>query len=1072
MRSSPARHDGLQLRLLGELEVVSSAGPLALPQSRKTRALLGYLALSSRPHRRERLCALLWDVADDPRAALRWSLSKLRELVEANHSGGRGSRSASSAAPDLREFNHSGGRGSGSASSAAPDLREFNHSGGRGSGSASSAAPDLRIRPRLIADREHVALDLSQVQVDVHELQRLLAGELEQLPAEQLEAARALFRGELLEGLELPDFHAYQAWLLSERRTYRELQRRVLATLLQRSGRQADRALPLLRELVHLDPTDERARAQLLELLHATGKDREAEEQSRAEQRLQLMEAPASAQDTRAPAAREPDAGPDPGTRVEPAAARPQELPFVGRSAELQQLRGWRAASATQLRMLLVLGDAGLGKTRLLSELAREAAATGARVLRVAAHDAQPGWPYAVFRELLPLLSAEQGQPLFDDSQTPAQELEGRERLFRAIAAQLERAAHASPGLCLLLDDAHWLDDASAELIEFLAGALRGVRLDVLLGAREGELRDRPALVRVLRALRRRELLEELRLSPLTRDETALLVQTLPGAAADSLYAHSAGNPLFAIELAREPLAPGRPPAPSISRLVRDRLDALSPEECDVLRWAAVLGEQFETGLLERLVGLAPELLIDALERLERHGWLSFAADSGRFVHEVVRRAVYDGLSGPRRRLMHVKVARALAADGGVDGAQAAAIAQHAVLGGDRAMGAQACLSTGQRCLRLYAHADAYSLARRGLGYARELPDPERTRLSLPLLELSVYARRPQALDEILPELVALTTRALDLGLSELAHQGFYLRAFLLWERGALGDAQRFSREVERISRTGDVRERVLALGDAARCLAMLERDLPEAEAYLLEAEAAAPALDAPPLVLSLTRGILALHRGEHARAESELERAQQAAEREGRRLQQFCALEYRIQLELARGCHAEALGFATQLAELSERLRGGSEAPYARALLALARYAANPGAETDSHARALDVALQALALEDAKQRQAVVLAHAAELERGRGAWPLAVRHAEAALQLAAAMERHSEVAIAHSVLAAAESAADGRPAAERAAALRAVLEQPISEYARGLVQRAADKERGNGTRHRRAGAR
>src|SRR5689334_13842762 len=72
----------LSIRLLGELEVSRNGLALPLPPSKKTRALLAYLVLTSRPHRRERLCQLLWDVTDDPRAALRWSLSKLRTLCD------------------------------------------------------------------------------------------------------------------------------------------------------------------------------------------------------------------------------------------------------------------------------------------------------------------------------------------------------------------------------------------------------------------------------------------------------------------------------------------------------------------------------------------------------------------------------------------------------------------------------------------------------------------------------------------------------------------------------------------------------------------------------------------------------------------------------------------------------------------------------------------------------------------------------------------------------------------------------------------------------------------------------
>ena len=82
----------IEIRVLGGLEVIRDGEPVPLPPSRKTRALLAYLVLTGRPHRREQLCEMFWDVPDDPRGALRWSLSKIRPLVDepGRREGGRG----------------------------------------------------------------------------------------------------------------------------------------------------------------------------------------------------------------------------------------------------------------------------------------------------------------------------------------------------------------------------------------------------------------------------------------------------------------------------------------------------------------------------------------------------------------------------------------------------------------------------------------------------------------------------------------------------------------------------------------------------------------------------------------------------------------------------------------------------------------------------------------------------------------------------------------------------------------------------------------------------------------------
>ena len=82
MSDSPPHGQGLVLRLLGEIEVEKDGTALALPPSKKTRALLAYLAVVRRPQRRDRLCAMFWEIPDDPRGALRWSLSKLRALLD------------------------------------------------------------------------------------------------------------------------------------------------------------------------------------------------------------------------------------------------------------------------------------------------------------------------------------------------------------------------------------------------------------------------------------------------------------------------------------------------------------------------------------------------------------------------------------------------------------------------------------------------------------------------------------------------------------------------------------------------------------------------------------------------------------------------------------------------------------------------------------------------------------------------------------------------------------------------------------------------------------------------------
>ena len=210
----------LQLGLLGEMRVSLEGRPSSLPRSRKTRALLAYLALTGGTHRRERLCNLFWEVPDDPRGALRWSLSKLRGLVD---------------------------------------------------------EPDAS---RIVADRETVAFHRQGAAIDVVDLRTRLSGDLSRIDTATLIAATAQFRGEALEGLDLPECHEFHAWCVAQRADARDLQARIAAALVERFVGNPEAALPHARTLVLIESEREAHWASLARLLAAAGRRREAEEQS------------------------------------------------------------------------------------------------------------------------------------------------------------------------------------------------------------------------------------------------------------------------------------------------------------------------------------------------------------------------------------------------------------------------------------------------------------------------------------------------------------------------------------------------------------------------------------------------------------------------------------------------------------------------------------------------------------------------------------------------------------------------------------------------------------------------
>jgi DNA-binding SARP family transcriptional activator len=227
----------LEIRVLGELEVRRGGRLLTLPASKKTRALLGYLAATGRPHLREQLCGLLWDGPDDPRAALRWSLTKLRPLLDDAASEGGGP---------------------------ADD-------GGPGAEAGAGR--------RLCADRERVGFEARGALVDLTRLRALAqaggpTGETAAL--DSLRAAAALLRGPLLEGLELPSSLRYHTWWRAERESARRLELTIRRALVERLARWPEEALGHARALLALDPLSEGSHLLVMKLLADLGRPREA----------------------------------------------------------------------------------------------------------------------------------------------------------------------------------------------------------------------------------------------------------------------------------------------------------------------------------------------------------------------------------------------------------------------------------------------------------------------------------------------------------------------------------------------------------------------------------------------------------------------------------------------------------------------------------------------------------------------------------------------------------------------------------------------------------------------------
>lgn len=978
------------LTLLGPMELRFGGISVTLPRSRKCRALLGYLAVTARAHRREQLCGLFWDVADDPRGALRWSLSRLRAALPRD--------------------------------------------------------ADL-----VVADRAGVSLRRERLHVDAVALASLHDQDLSALTTERLEDVAAAYRGDLLEGLELPDFLEFTAWCTAQREHVRSAYCRVLHALLDRFAGAPARALPFARLLAQQDGFDVAAHETLLRLLLTLGHRDEAERRYiHASRQFREVAAPQAASLERAWIALRSGTPRHVVTHgalhaatatVAPVLPDGGSVPFVGRHDVLERLRRWLAVTpeAGAPNSLLLTGEPGAGKSRLFERLRSLADDAGYAVLGARAYDLERGRPFGPWLDALGVQPAVLSEVAANG---------GSDRLVAEIAARVRASGAGRRGVVLALDDVHWMDRDSLDVLRRLVRSEAAGPLLVALSARGGELPDNPAVVATLDLLRRTRRWSEIALGPLDEAELRALVGDDGTLDLGQLIVASAGNALYALELARHARTGAVGSPPSIVELIRERVGRLSEAARDVLRWAAVLGYSFDLTDLEALSELTQAEQVDSLEELERHGLLRIDAARMRhrytFGHDVVREAVYGELSYPRRRLMHRKVA-GLLADRVSDPEVAHEVARHASAAGEAMLGVAACVTAGRASLRACANADAEALARRGLHHVASLDERHRIAATLDLLHVLYSARTPDR-DEAADRVRALAERALDLGMTGEARMGFQMLSFLRWESSSMASAHENILQAERVSRSASPDERSEALAHAARCLVLLERNLGQAEAFALEARGVAARSGRSSAAVAFALAMIAGHRGEFDAARAAFVEAQTLARASGERLVEFSALEHRLMLCLDRGLADEAGELAPKLVELGTRVRPGAEVAIARALAAL------HGAREGDFA-ALEGPIAELRAADAKYELAYVLSRAATYAVERNL-DTAERFAAETREVAEAIGRVSERAVASAVLVAiARRRGDSSAAAQELARAPVANEGDLSAHARGWLQ-------------------
>jgi DNA-binding SARP family transcriptional activator len=642
----------LSVTLLGGFQVRLIGGPAVVLARKKTQALLAYLVVAAgEAHLRDKLAALLWGDSSDPRArqSLRQTLLLLKRALP-------------------------------------------------------------RTEPELLCiDAESVAVNRGAMEADVAAFEQLA----DEGTPQALAQAAALYQGDFLEGLGVQE-PRFEEWLITERERLREVALEALAKLMAHHTTSGDvqQAMQSAVRLLGIDPLQEAVHRALMRLYAREGRRGAALRQYQicvaalqrelgvepedATKRLyqELLQArPVS------PApfpALEADESLAQGSAETFTDASVPDAPLVGRGPEMAALlrargRAWRGQAMTAV----ILGEAGIGKSRLAAALASDSREHGGRVLGGRAYETERILPFgpwvgafrsaevipelarapalgAVWRALLARLFPELGEP---GSETIAADEEDHLRLFEAMAQAVEHLARRQP-LLVVLEDLHWADDMSLRLLAFVSR--RGAAWPVFFVAtiRREEVIDAPAVASVLRELGNDARFISLTLPPLSAPEIGTLVRLLARSGMDEpsvqrlgtqIWQASEGNPFMVVETMRAlygtntfEVTDTLPTPARVRDVIAARLDRLSRRARDLAALASVIGREFDFALIEGAAGENGQETAAAVEELVARHVLHAVNERLDFAHERIRAVAYERLLPPRRRLLHAAVAKAI----------------------------------------------------------------------------------------------------------------------------------------------------------------------------------------------------------------------------------------------------------------------------------------------------------------------------------------------------------------------------------------------------------------------------
>jgi DNA-binding CsgD family transcriptional regulator/tetratricopeptide (TPR) repeat protein len=467
---------------------------------------------------------------------------------------------------------------------------------------------------------------------------------------------------------------------------------------------------------------------------------------------------------------------------------------LIGREEEVATLaEAVQRAAGGEFGTILVAGEAGVGKTRLIAEMQRRAADEGTRILagecvelaegelpfaplttalRPVAHDLGPAeLDRLPGREELARLWPELGDPGkgWIRADSALDEPLSQARLFEVLLALLSRVGEQEP-VVLVIEDLHWADRSTRDFLSFLVRNARDARLLLVCSYRSDELHRRHPLRPFLAELERRATVERVELAPLSREELGALLEGIlgepPGALllAD-LFERSDGNPFFAEELLAAS-SDGRVIPDTLREALMVRVESLSQPARELLRAAAAAGRRVNHRLLAEASDLSGPELDDALRDAVAHHVLVQDAETYAFRHALVREAVLSDLLPGERSKLHVTLAEALTADPSLGedtaGAAAAEVAHHWWEARRLPEALKSLVEAGRAAEDVYAFAEAHRHLENALEIWDEVEDAE-ARAGTDRPEVLSRAAENANMAGELGRAVVLAQRAVDL---------------------------------------------------------------------------------------------------------------------------------------------------------------------------------------------------------------------------------------------------------------------------------------------------------------------